>query len=64
MKTNNLIKPGDLFTYKPIDQYKNVIRFLLFMTNDNVVYILFDPITKTVHLVDYAPILDANLELL
>lgn len=59
-----MIKPGDLFTYKPAYQYKNTVRFLLFTTPDRSMYAFFDPIDNTVHLIDYAQILNANLELL
>ena len=58
------IKPGDLFTYKPAEQYKNTVRFLLFTTPDRSMYAFFDPIDNTVHLIDYIKVDTSDVELL
>ena len=58
------INPGDLFTYKPVEQYKGTVRFLLFTTKDRSMYAFFDPIDNTVHLIDYIKVDTSNVELL
>ena len=53
-----------LITYKPAEQYKNTVRFLLFTTPDRSMYAFFDPFDNTVHLIDYIKVDTSDVELL